>query len=210
MTIAGVVRRKWAVLPIVAVLIVGAVGFVVLTSLNNPASGRLQHDDTLRTTTVEKQWRVDQKRLDACFVIRYQGKVSGNARSTWGITGPTTVWENIRIHDTTVNVEARKLHADGRCEGRTQMRSVILTQQWKAEDGDWRGRRRNHSRFGRGAGASSHVPYAAVRLEGDSLDRGASYRATVGVYVEPTWQIRSGVSVSDGFTVEDTVELPAG
>ncbi|MDN5851710.1 MAG: hypothetical protein L0K86_02475 [Actinomycetia bacterium] len=94
MNFAGVVWRKATVLPIAAALVVAAVGFVVLSTLNNPANGRLRHDGSLQTTTVEKQWQVKCERYDACLDIRFKGKVSGNARSTWGITGPTTVWDS--------------------------------------------------------------------------------------------------------------------
>ena len=184
--------------------------FVVLTNLNSPASGQLRHDDSLRTTSVEKEWTVEKGRHDTCFRIRFEGDLSGNARSTWGFTGPRTVWENLRVHETDVHVEAYGMTADGQCDTTSEpppsMHSLGMSQQWKSGDDDWHGGRRNWSKFGAGPQATSHAEGIAVRLRGGSYGRGDPYEAMVSVYVEPTWR-KGGVSITDGLEARDTVEL---
>lgn len=208
MNFAGVVWRKRTVLPIAAVLVVASVGFVVLTNLNNPANGRLRHDGTLQTRTVEKQWQVKRERYDACLNIRLEGKLSGNARSTWGITGPATVWENLRVHDTTVSVDVREL-SDGECGDQKPVRGIGVAHGWQTGDGEARGYRGTRSVFGaKGSSFESGINGFAVRLDGGSYDRGEAYRTTVHVYVDPHWR-RNGGSITDPSRVEDTVELPA-
>lgn len=207
MNFAGVVQRNWTVLSIAAVLVVASVGFVVLTNLNNPANGRLRHDGSLQTTTVEKEWQVKRERYDACLNIRFEGRVSGNARSTWGITGPTTVWENLRVHDTTVSVDVLAL-SDGECGDQKPVRGIGVAQGWQTGDGEARGYRRTRSVFGgKGSRVASGINGFVVRLDGGSYDRGEAYRTTVQVYVDPHWR-RNGGSITDPSRVEGTVELP--
>lgn len=206
--------RKWGLIVAAGVAVALTVSVVVLNNLNNPASGRLRHDDSLQTMTVEKQWRVEKMRYDTCFEISFEGELSGNARSTWGLTGPTTVWENLRVHDTIVSVEAHELHADGRCEGEAvgdwPIDEILVGQAWRTGRHARRGFKKTRGVFRDGPPVTIHFAGIVARLPGDSYDRGDAYRTTLSVYVGPSWRRSKGVSVSDGSTVKHTVELPAG
>ena len=209
MNVAGVMRRKATVVSVGAAVILAAVGVVVLANLNNPANGRLRDDGSLRTATVEKQWTVKRERYDACLDIEFHGKIAGNARSTWGITGPTTVWENLRVHDTVVSVDVREL-SHGQCGAQKTVRGISVAQGWRTGNGDERGFRRTRSHFGgMGSNVESATSGMTVRLDGGSYDRHEVYRTTVIVYVDPNWR-RNGGSITDPTQVEDTVTLPVG
>lgn len=198
--------RKRSLIAGAAVLVVLLATFGVSVYLNSPASGRLRHDASLRTTTVEKHWQVERKRFDACVKISFKGKLSGNARSSWGITGPTTVWENVRVLNTTTHVETHNLRADGTCEGKTPTDKIAVMQQWSTADRAWTADLEPVV-FKGGLPATSYSARVARRLEGDSYDRGDAYETTLSVYVEPHWR-RNGGSITDGFSVETAVELP--
>lgn len=201
--------RKRALLSSGAVLAAVALAAVVLVNLNSPAEGRLRHDDTVRTTNVEKVWTVERARFDRCLTIRFKGDLSGNATPTWGITGPTTVWENLRVHDTDIRVDFSELRSDGRCGDRVPVRRVVLAQQWRTDGGQWRGGPNTRITYRRTSDID-HDGWPTIHLQGGSYDRGDSYEGKVAVYVEPSWRPRPGVSVSDAIHVESTVELSAG
>lgn len=205
---AGItLTRKRELIAAVAVLVLVVAAVLVLTRNTQASAGPLRHDDTLRTTTVEKTWQVERPRYDACMAIRFKGTVSGNARATWGLAGPTTVWENLRVRGGYVEVTAHQLGSDGECSGRMKMERLVAGQAWKTRDGEWRGYRQTKVTTGKGSYAWNGYSAMALRLDGDAVDRGEAYRTTLGVDVEPHWR-EGGTDIADGFQVEHTVELP--
>lgn len=190
-----------------AVVLVVCVATVVVLSRNTRASaGPLRHDDTLQTTAVEKTWHARIGHGGPCLTIGFRGEITGNARPTWGVTGPATVWEHLRVHNTHIRVEAYELSPDGTCGEPAEMRRLRYTLVRENEEGSRRIPNTGSS-FNKTARGNSINRGFAGPLDGGAYDRGESYRPTLGVYVEPHWSINGG-SASDGVTVEDTFELP--
>ncbi|UYM07049.1 hypothetical protein [Solicola gregarius] len=201
------VTRKHAIWFGAGVLVLLLIAVVVLMRLSTPAEGRLKHDDTLQTTRIDKVWRQELPRADRCLVIRLKADITGNARPTWGLTGAVTVWEHLRVHDATLGVEAQVLREDGECGDPIAMDGVAFRLLRKAEDGTLQRMGQLGGRFGKGRYGNSINEGFVGRLAGGTHDRGDSYQATLGVYVDPDWDEHDNVS-GDVPAVTDTFELP--
>lgn len=202
------VSRKHAIIVGAGMLVLLLIAVIVLMRLSQPASGRLKHDDTLQTTRIDKVWQVEKPKMERCLVIRLKADVSGNARPTWGLSGPVTVWEHMRIHNATLHVEAKHLGVDGDCSGRFTMRRLKFFMYREDEDRGWKRLPNLGTTFGKGAYGTSINEGFVGHLEGGTYDRGDSYETVLGVYVEPTWTKSDKVVIGDGATVEDTFEVP--
>ncbi|MGH3359828.1 MAG: hypothetical protein ACRDO7_13585 [Nocardioidaceae bacterium] len=199
--------RKRAMIVVAAVLVVVAIAVVILTRNTSASAGPLRHDDTLRNTTVEQTWHTQFGHGGPCLTIEFRGEISGNARPTWGITGPATVWERLRVHNTRIRVKAYELSTDGACGEPVVLESVRATLVRKT-DGSWVRMPGTGSTFNKTSHGTSFDPGFAGRLDGGAYDRGESYRPMLGIYVEPHWHIKGGTA-SDGDTVSDAFEIPA-
>lgn len=156
---AGIaLTRERVVLAVAAFL--GLVLAATFTHLNltRASAGPLRHDDTVQKTKVDETWRMKHPEHGHCLVIRFTSTVAGNARSTWGLTGPATVWENLRLHGGGIRVDSQELRSEGQCGASTTMQKLVVGQQWKTGDGDWRGYRQTRVPSGKGSYAWTATP----------------------------------------------------
>ena len=189
----------------IGALIVLLIAVVVLMRLSSPSSGKVVDGDTAQSIRVEHSWQEKLRYADLCLDVDLAGDISGNARPTWGFTGPITVWENLRLHNVDFSVTARTLDETGECGSHARVSKIGAGLVRKNDDGWVAVRGSRHT--ARDVYEAGSVGAFGGRLDGGAYDRGESYDAEIGVWIEPHWRTGGGTA-SDSVQVTHTFEVP--